>query len=227
MTSSRSGVALPPLPPAPHIPPAPPLPHLPGAFPLHQPPPPEEFGPHRSREAGAYDDEAEDDQDFNDIADKLSLSSVSTSSSDSDFSTLADEDTEHDNESPDVIFARKTAYIENLAVAARASHQQSTQQIEEERTKALSTLQRDHERAISRREYRAQKRELRKEVRAWKRGVKSEFRNVKGMDKQQRREWKQARKADWRGLKEKMKEEFHARGEAPIIEHLGGLVLGW
>lgn len=181
---------------------------MPGTFPFHQPPPPEE-GLHQTRDTNPYNDAA-DEEGFEDIADNISLSSISSSDSDSDEDafTAADEAiNDLHSPSPEVIFAQKAERIEQMAATARAKNQKTPEQIELERTKALMDLEHEHQRSVSRRAYLIQKREIKKEIRAWKRSVKYELKAAKGMDKQERRAWKQSRKADWRGFKQRMKKE--------------------
>lgn len=183
---------------------------MPGAFPIHQPPLHEYYGPHGSRDHGANDDDNED-ENFEDVADRLSLSSVSSLSEDSDSdsehaSTLVDDDISD----PDAIFAQKAAYIESMAASARAQHQKPAEEIEFERTKAMMDLEKQHQKVLSKREYRAQKSEIRKVVRAWKRSVKAELKDLRGMDKQEKRAWKQTRKADWRGFQQRLKQHDRA-----------------
>jgi hypothetical protein len=190
---------------------------MPGAFPFHQPPPPE-AGPHHPRDTNAYDNEDENVDGFEDVADNLSLSSVSSDSdSDSDdddaFSTADTAVGDLNNPSPEVIYEQKVKHIEAMAATARTKNEKPPEQIEAERDKALMEAQHVHRKAQSRRDYTTQKREIKREVRAWKRNVKREFKASKNMDKQERRAWKQSKKADWRGFKQRLKAQERAYRE--------------
>jgi hypothetical protein len=191
---------------------------MPGAFPFHQPPF-QETGPHQARDTNVYDHEHGDEieEGFDDVADNLSLSSVSSDSdSDSEDDAFSQADaaiSDIHNPSPDVIFAQKVEHIEAMAASARSKKEKPPEQIEAEHSKAMMEAQHAHQKALSRRNYQTQKREIRQEVRAWKRDLKREFKASKNMDKNERRAWKHSRKAEWRGFKQRLKAQDRAYRE--------------
>jgi len=131
--------------------------------------------------------------DKSDKSDTSTISSTSSSSSSESRSTTVSRETD-----PDAVFERKASEIERSAAEARKKGKKNEEEIEKERTKALTKADEERSKAIALIERKKLKDMLKEEKKSfkkeWKKKMKVERKTFKKQFKAEMKAWKQERR---------------------------------